>query len=108
MFESKPYTPLVHCHLRYYFRFPNKTEFRVSKDKKKYDAVKYALSGLTATEYRLLKSIVEKPDRPYDIKDSYIDRRLHERGMSKQEISNFYSLLIKVDSKIAEKLEYNY
>ena len=108
MFEPKPYTPLVHCHLRYYLRFPYKTEFEVSKDKKKHDAVKNALSDLTATEYCLLKSIVEKPDRPYDIKDSYIDRRLHERGMSNQEIRNFYSLLIKVDAKIAETLEYNF
>lgn len=106
MYNPKPYTPLVHWHLRFYFSAPYRTGFRTELAKKQFHAVKNVLSELSDGEVGILRAIIAKPDGYRDLEDTYIQHRLAERGMSEREISRFYSLLQAVDKRIAIALSY--
>lgn len=105
-YTPKPYTPLVHWNIRFYFSAPYRYSFSSDADSKRFEAVKAVLSELTPGEYGIVKAIIAKPSGIRDLQDSYIHERIKERGMNEKNISRFYKLLDYIDREIALKLGY--
>lgn len=93
-YTPKPYTPLVHWNIRFYFSAPYRYKFSSDADIKRFDAVKAVLSELTPGEYGIVKAIIAKPSGIRDLQDSYIAERIKERGMDEKIYHAFINCLI--------------
>lgn len=107
-YYPKPYTPLVHWNMRFFFSAPYRYRFSTDADERRFTVVKEILSELAPGEYDILKAIIAKPTGFRDLQDSYIHERMKERGMSDEDSARFYELLDRVDRKIAVNMGYIY
>lgn len=103
--RAPEYMPMCNKHLRFYFSNPNRTEFRSYIAEKQFRAVERAISSVNEKERKWLNAII--PGRVNnDLLDSYIVRNLRNSGATNNEIEKFFTMLRKVNAKIAIDLGY--
>lgn len=106
-FFPKPFTPLVHANIRYYFANIDKNVFGTKLSKSQFYAVKVALNHIPADSVEKIREYVgEKPEGKNDISDSYIFERVNQSGMTQDEKIQFYNDLKYLDRIIAVSLGY--
>jgi hypothetical protein len=103
----KPYAPLCHSHLRYYFSNPERTTFTSDISERQFKAVKTILSQLEPKDLSLIKTLVYPIEGTLDLADTYITRRMEELATIKESGKGYYyKLLRQVDRKLAITLGY--
>lgn len=103
--RAPEYTPMCNKHIRFYLSNPNRQEFRSYIAQKQFLAVEKALKGLSAKERDWVSEILPGNGNN-DLLDSYIVRNLRDSGASESQIEQFFTLLRRVNRKIAVDLGY--
>lgn len=103
--RAPEYTPMCNKHIRFYLSNPNRQEFRSYIAQKQFLAVEKALNALSAKE-RYWVSEILPGNGSNDLLDSYIVRNLRDSGANESQIEQFFTLLRRVNRKIAVDLGY--
>ncbi|MGI5849446.1 MAG: hypothetical protein ACOX8Q_05210 [Christensenellales bacterium] len=94
-----PWTPLVNSHMRFYFSNPDKQDFTSVTERRKHDAVRFALDALTPPNRERIRLIMTD-GRP-------IHMVIRELSQGDKAIETaLFKTLSRTSRAIAEKLHY--
>lgn len=103
----RPYTPLVHSLIRFYFADTERYKFENDIAKQRFEIVREVLKTIHPRDYFLIEEIVGKKPFRMDIRDSYIEHRIINKikkwELTPTEADNFYRILCFVNKSIALK-----
>ena len=105
IYEPKAYEPLCNKHIRYYLTDTRRTTFDNYVCEKQFRAVEMAFGKLKECDRKLLAEIMPLNGKR-DLYDSYIERKLTERGFPGYKKLKFYQMLRGVHRDMAIQLGY--